>query len=213
MVAQGNLVLNGDFSDPTSDPDADPYPLPSLWTVTPAIMPSGVAVVRVPWGVFSVDYMFFGIYDTGPSGATLTLEQPIDLPAGQYRLSFNFNFTTNGPVGPGGLYESDTFRVLLNGDPHDIATNHSQPVDFSVDYSDPSNPYTLTFTQGHSAPGFVLGFQFDRNIEMGDVWTELALDNVDLSEVQVPAVPVPGAVLLGAVGLSCAGWRLRRGRS
>jgi len=205
MVAQGDLVKNGDFSLPTGDPTA----APGNWVVTMTSLPSDgfSGVVRVESGVFD-EYMYFGIGDACVAGTTLTLGQTISLDPGQYRLCFNFTFDTSGGQG---VYESDTFRVLLKGDPEVVTTNHLQPAGFSVDFSDSGNPYCLTFPLAHSEPSFLLEFQLDRDRVMDGVGTIVRLDNVELSEVS--AVPVPSAAILGAIGLSCAGWRFKRGNT
>jgi hypothetical protein len=202
MVAQANLVQNGDFSLPN---DVPPYALPDYWLATATALPadgfSGIARTD------SADFercMYFGIGDACPGGTTLTLEQKVSLVPGEYRLCFNFTFNTNGGQG---VYESDAFRVLLNGSKEMVVTDHGEAAGFGVDFVDQTAPYCLTFVLGHPEPEFNLGFQLDRDRLMPDVTTIVTLDNVDLSAV---AVPVPGAAVLGAIGLSIAGWRLKR---
>jgi hypothetical protein len=212
LVAQANLVQNGDFSLPSVDPaDSPPYAMPSYWTATAVGLPvpddgfSGIA--RTDTADFDKGmYLAIG----GASlGTTLTLDQKISLAPGEYRLSFNFTFYT---YGGDDVYESDTWRVLLNGSQQTVVTDHGEsalPAGFEVDFVDEAAPYSLTFTLSHPVADFDLGFQLDRSLEMPGVTTVVTLDNVSLSEVASP-VPVPGAAVLGAIGLSVAGWRLKR---
>ncbi len=219
MLARGNLVANGDFSLPAIDPDGGtPYTFPESWTAN--VLPDATYsdVQRDAYDVLDPCMHFF-IWSDCPGPTQLTLTQPISLPAGQYRLAFEYVFYTYG--GGSGLYESDTFNIVLNDGHSDVMTQQvqtdtgaSMSSGFYDDlHADKANPYTWLFSLASPEPSLILEFQLDRDRFMPNVETDLGLVDVDLSEVGVSAVPAPGAALLGAVGLSCAGWRLRRGRS
>lgn len=131
--------------------------------------------------------------------AVLTLEQQVGLPAGTYRLSFQFS-ATSPPS------ESDRFEVFARSADFApeaemtqlLATNHG--VDVNIwDH----NGYIDFTTLGSDV---TLGFRLVR--ETGDqINTRATLNYAELT-----VVPAPGGAVLGCLGLGYAGLRFRRQR-